>query len=51
MVDKVFLSSTGKDLAGNREIAERAISRLGGFIPIDMENFGARAVAPAALPV
>ena len=42
MVYKVFLSSTSQDLAAHREVVERAISRLDGFMPIVMENFGAR---------
>jgi hypothetical protein len=42
MVYRVFLSSTSKDLAAHREAVERAILRLEGFMPIVMENFGAR---------
>jgi tetratricopeptide (TPR) repeat protein len=42
MAYKVFLSSTSRDLANHREAVERAILRLEGFMPIVMENFGAR---------
>ena len=41
-MDKVFLSSTSRDLDAYREAVHRAIDGLPGFILVKMEDFGAR---------
>ena len=42
LVDRVFLSTTSKDLAAYREAVHPATDALDGFEPIRMESFGAR---------
>ena len=41
MAYQVFVSSTSKDLEGEREAVLAAILKLDGFAPIAMEKFGA----------
>ena len=44
-MDKVFLSSTSRDLKAYREAVHRAIDGLPGFALVKMEDFGARAAS------
>ena len=44
-MDKVFLSSTSRDLETYREAVHRAIDGLPGFALVKMEDFGARAAS------
>ena len=48
-MDKVFLSSTSRDLETYREAVHRAIDGLPGFSLVKMEDFGARAASAKEL--